>query len=162
MKKIIYFCCLSLLFGCEVHVPLYIHNNSDENLLVYRGCGDIDSLLPISGYTILRNRGVDSIPQFFNVGFSTDIGANMKGSDFVAYKNSKTPHLRCKEKKTTLFFITERTILDYDWDEIYKQQLFVHRVTLTEEELIEMNWEYVYNPAGAGLRPVPKKQSKEK
>ena len=158
MKKLNYIYCLFLLQGCvftfDPALPrLYIHNNSDENILVYERCGNVDFLPPISGYTILRYRGdsdsvisfrdVDSVPRFSGLHLFTWVDANTVAYGTVGGTRKK-PRLSCNEKEITLFFITENTILNYDWDEIHKRQMFVKKITLTEQELHDANWTYIY------------------
>ena len=46
----------------------------------------------------------------------------------------------------TMFFITEKTMRNYDWGDIHRNQLYVKKITLTEDELVKTNWLYVYKP----------------
>ena len=35
---------------------------------------------------------------------------------------------------------------NYDWGDIYRNKLYVKKITLTEDELVKTNWLYVYKP----------------
>ena len=60
--------------------------------------------------------------------------------------NKKKPQLNCEEKVVTLFFISEQTMRNYSWEEISSKQMFIKKIILTEEELKNNDWNYVYNP----------------
>jgi hypothetical protein len=152
MKKLIYISCIFLFYGCiftydPARGLLYIHNNSDENVYVYSKFGNADSLTLVSGYVILENRNVDTVPLFSGLELFTWIDANTKGAGTIGGTRKK-PRLSLSgnEKEVTLFFITEKTIRDYNLEEIHKNQMFVKKITLTEEKLKNKNWEYIYSP----------------
>ncbi|MDH8702171.1 hypothetical protein M2138_001531 [Dysgonomonadaceae bacterium PH5-43] len=133
MKNLIFISCVFLFCGCIfTYDPprgvIYIHNNSDEPIYVYNEYGHSDSLPLI---TLLA---------FFDL-----IDVNQTIEQTVGGIRKK-PYLSNEEKVTTLFFFTEETIRNYDLEEIYKNQMFVKRVVLTQEELENSNWEYSYSP----------------
>jgi hypothetical protein len=87
------------------------------------------------------------LPSFSGLEIFTYIDANRKDI-YTIGGSRKKPRLPNNEKEVTLFFITEKTIRDYNWEEIYKNQLFVKKIVLTNEELENKNWEYTYYKYG--------------
>jgi len=131
MKKLIYFSILFLFHGCiftydPARGLLYVHNNSNEAVYVYLKYGNADSLPLISGLELF-----------------TFIDANMKDA-YTIGGNRKKPRLPSNENEVTIFFITEKTMRSYDLKEIHKNQMFVKKKTLTNEELENKNWIVTY------------------
>jgi hypothetical protein len=158
MKKIVYIIILLLQYGCPVYDParglLYIRNNSSEAIYVYLKCGNVDSLsldpkLELFDYFDNDNKSMqDAAGNPLQSGFTSPeyrINAYEVGSLHISGSRKK-PHLPCEGIDVTLFFITEKTMRNYDWEEIYEHQLFIKKITLTEEELENTNWIYTYSP----------------
>ena len=156
MKKLIFVIFLLLQYGCIfTYDPprgfLYIRNNTDEAMYVYFKCGNIDSLplypelklFYFSSANMKDVLGNPIEPHFVSPDYR--INAYYSGS-IAIWGTPYNPSLPCDEKKATLFFITEKTMRNYDWEEIYENQMFVKKVILTEEELKNMNWKYIYSP----------------
>jgi hypothetical protein len=153
MKKLICIFSLFMLCGCPAYDPprgfLRIDNDSDEAVYVHFNCGNTDSLplhpklqlFLFSSEKMEDAYGNPSKPHFFSPDYR--INAYSYSPIFIRGTLSH-PHLPCDEKKITLFFITEKTMRTYDWEAIYKNQMFVKKITLTEEELKQNNWVVVY------------------
>jgi hypothetical protein len=157
MKKILFIVICGLFCSCiftydppKGHFNIF--NKSDEAVYVHFNCGNPDSL-PLNPKLELFH--------FFSNDNMEDAYGNPIESGFVspeyrinAYDISslriwgslKNPRLPCDENEVTLFFITERTMRSYDWEEIYKDQMFVEKVTLTKDELEKSDWKYTYSP----------------
>ena len=159
MKKVIYIIFSICLYGCIFTFDpagglLHIRNDSDEAIYVYLKCGRFD-LLPLAPKLELFH--------FFNNedGSMQDASGTPLKSGFVSpeyrinayaygalhiWGTRNKPRLPCEENEVTLFFITEKTMRNYDWEEIYKNQMFIKKTTLTEIELKTKNWTYTYSP----------------
>ena len=157
MKKLIYISSIFLLYGCIfTYDPprglLHVRNSSDEAVYVYLKCGKADVLPSVPKLELF---------DFFNNedGSMQDASGNPLKSSFVspeyrinAYTHGslqiwgtrKNPRLPCEENEVTLFFITEKTMRSYDWEEIHKNQMFAKKTTLTKEELEKKNREYTF------------------
>jgi hypothetical protein len=130
----------------------HIYNNSDEAIYVYFQCGKSDSVPLAPRLELFHSFPTDNIenadgnpvkrrissPEY-------RINAYIFGSLHMLGRLNK-PRLPCDENKVTVFFITEKTMRNYDWEEIHKNQMFAKRVILTREELENKNWEYTYSP----------------
>ncbi len=136
---------------------LHIRNNTDQAVYVYLKYGEAD-VLPLEPKLELF--------EFFDNedGSMQDSSGNPLKSCFVspeyrinAYDlgsliiggSANKPRLRStgllsNEKGVTLFFITEKTMRSYDWEEIYQKQMFVKKKTFTQEELENSNWTVTY------------------
>ena len=133
MKKLVYISCIFLFYGCiftydPARGLLYVHNNSNEAVYVYLKYGNADLLPLISGLDLF-----------------TFIDVNMKDA-YTIGGTRKKPCLPSNENEVTLFFITEKTMRNYDLEEICKNQMFTEKITLTNNELENKNWEYTYSP----------------
>lgn len=133
MKKIIYFGCLFLFYGCiftydPPRALLYIHNNSNDAVYVYFHEGKADSLHKFTGLELF---------DFIDV---------YEEDTYTLGGTRKKPRLPGNLTEITLFFITRNTVENYDFEEIYKNQMFERKVTLTNDELEKMGWEYIYTP----------------
>jgi len=157
MKKIIYIILLFMLTGCPFTFDparglLNIWNDSHEAVYVHFNCGNIDSL-PLNPklelfYWSSNDNMEDAYGNPFKSGFVSPeyrINAYTFGSLRI-WGTPNHPRLPCEENELTLFFITEKTILNYDWGEIFENQMFVKRITLTEKELKNNDWNYTYSP----------------
>lgn len=131
IKKIICISCMFLfLIGlCSYDPPrgaLFVHNNSIDTVYVYYNYGKADSLPRVSSLYVLSSIMPDKYDVCAICG--TPKKPNLCGIDM------------------TLFFITKGTIDNYDLDEIYNNQMYVKKMTLTEEYLKKNNWKYTYSP----------------
>jgi hypothetical protein len=157
MKKLVYISCLFLFYGCiftydPARGLLYVHNNSNEAVYVYLKCGKTD-VLPsepkLELFEFFNNEDggmLDALGNPLKSGFVSPeyrINAYHRGSLHIG-GNRKKPRLPCEENEVTLFFITEKTMRNYDWEEIHKNQMFVKKTTLTKEELENKNWIVTY------------------
>ena len=133
---------------------LYIKNNTDEAIYVYLKCGNADSLPlhpKLELFDFFDNEDesmLDAIGNPIKSGFVSPeyrINAYTYGSIHIG-GTRKNPRLPCDENEITLFFITEKTMRNYEWDEIYKSQMYVKKTTLTKEELENNDWKYTYIP----------------
>ena len=152
--SLLLYCCTS----CEgISDILYIRNDSDEAIYVYSICGDQDSLLSNPKLELFHFSSADmkdaygnSVePQFTSPSYrinAYDIGSLKGGLEGKLWNTSPKKRLSCKENKITLFIITEKTMRNYDWKDIYKNQLYAKKITLTEDELVKTNWLYIYKP----------------
>lgn len=157
MKKTLCIVILIILYGCPAYDParglLYIENNSDEAIYVYLRCGKVDSLLltpKLELFEFFNNddmsmRDASGAPlksKFVSPEYR--INAYQIGSITIQGKRSR-PRLPCDENEISLFFITEKTMHDYQWEIIYENQIFVKKVTLTKDYLDKNNWIYNYS-----------------
>ncbi len=157
MRKLFCIVILIILYGCPAYDParglLYIENNSDEAIYVYLRCGKVDSLLLTPKLELF---------EFFNnedMSMRDASGAPLKSKlvspeyRINAYQigtiaiggNRRKPRLPCHEGEISLFFITEKTMRDYQWEKIFENQIFVKKVTLTKNYLDKNNWKYSYS-----------------
>ncbi|GHS90213.1 hypothetical protein FACS1894201_11610 [Bacteroidia bacterium] len=155
MKNLVSLSCLFLLYGCiftydPPRALFYVNNYSDEAIYVYFKCGNVDSL-PLSPKLELFHFGDAVGTKYENIEeyrfYPPEYRINAYDGSFLfegTIGTDKKPRLPCKEKEVTLFFITEKTMRSYDWEEIHKNQLFTKKITLTQEELESKNWEYIY------------------
>lgn len=155
MKRVFYIFILSLLYGCPVYDPprgsFEIWNDSDEAIYVHFNCGNIDSLpsypklelfLYFSNDNIIDAHGNTFKSRFVSPEYR--INAYYFSSIYI-WGSPEKPRLPCKEDEATLFFITEKTMRNYDWEEIYKNQMYVKKILLTKEELENSDWKYTYS-----------------
>ena len=56
-----------------------------------------------------------------------DIGSLKGGLEGRLWNTSSKKRLSCKENKMTMFFITEKTMRNYDWGDIHRNQLYVKK-----------------------------------
>jgi hypothetical protein len=156
MKKLISISLIFLLCSCIfTYDPprglLYIRNNSDEAVYVYRKCGNVDSLplypklelFYFSSMNMKDAHGNIIEPHFDSPEYR--INAYTYGSLQIS-GTPNNPRLPCKNRRITLFFITEKNMRNCNWEEIYKNQLYIKRVVLTEDELKSRDWKYTYSP----------------
>lgn len=156
MRKLFCIVILIMLYGCPAYDParglLYIENNSDEAIYVYLRCGKVDSLLltpKLELFEFFNNedmsmRDASGAPlKSKSVSPEYRINAYQIGSITIKGNRSK-PRLPCNEKEVSLFFITEKTMRDYQWGKIYENQIFVKRAILTKDYLDKSNWKYSY------------------
>lgn len=132
MKKIICISCMFSFSSCIFSYDpprgaLRVHNNSSDTIYVYYHDGKADSLPRVPSYYVL---GL-IMPNMYN--------------RWAICGTPKKPRL-CGNNDRTLFFITKGTIDNYDLDEIYNDQMYIKKMTLTEEYLKKNNWEYTYSP----------------
>jgi hypothetical protein len=157
MKKVLVLViCAFLLYGCPFTFDpprgqFHIYNDSDEAIYVYFKCGSSDSL-PLSPglelFHFLSMNMEDAQGNPIKPGFSSPeyrINAFTFGS-ITIWGSRDHPRLPCDENIVTLFFIPEKTMRNYEWEEIYENQMFVQKTTLTKEELENSNWKYTYSP----------------
>ena len=159
MKKILVLVvCGFLICGCPfTYDPpqglLDIKNDSDEAIYVYLKCGISDSL-PLSPklelfHFLSMNKDAQGNPiEHCFISPDYRINAYNWGSIFIS-GSRKYPRLPCyenREEVITLFFIPEKTMRDYEWEEIYANQMYVQKTTLTKEELEKSDWRYTYSP----------------
>ena len=157
MKKMMCAVFLFMLCGCVfTYDPpgglLHIRNNSEEAIYVYLKCGKAD-LLPLAPklelFIFFNNENEsarDASGNPLKSGLvSPEYRINAYNTGFLHIRGSKKrPCLPCEEKEVTLFFITEKTMRNYDWEDISKDQIFIKKVTITERELDNSNWVYTY------------------
>jgi hypothetical protein len=156
MKKLIFVIFLFLLYSCiftydPPRALLYVRNNSNEAVYVYLKCGNVDSLplnpklelFHLTSTNMKDAHGNVIEPYFFSPEYR--INAYAYGSLQICGTRKK-PRLPCDENDVTLFFITEKTMRNYDWEEIHKSQMFAKKTTLTKEELENKSWKYTYCP----------------
>jgi hypothetical protein len=157
-------CICLLIYGCisceGVSNIMHIHNNSDEAIYVYFQCGETDSLpiAPKLDLFILFNndneRTLDASGNPLNSGFvwpdyriDAYSTGTLKGElEGRVWRSSPSFRFPCEGNEATLFFITEKTMRNYSWDEIYKDQMYVKKTTLTKDELMKNDWLYTYEP----------------
>lgn len=154
MKKYICLFFIFLLSGCITYDPprglLHIFNNSDEAIYVCLQCGESDRL-PLSPKLVL----FDSISAKMEDAQGNPIEPHLTSPEYrinpydissLHIEGTRNrPRLPCDENKVTLFFIAETTMRNKDWESIYKDQLFITKITLTDKELENKNWKYFYN-----------------
>ncbi|MDH6344163.1 hypothetical protein M2480_003078 [Parabacteroides sp. PFB2-12] len=161
MKNLTYIILSFLLCVCTacegIADILYICNNSDEAIYVYHRCGNVDSI-PLSPKLELFHylsmdvndaHGNLIEPYFVSPDYRINAytSSSLKGGlEGRVWGTPKTPRLPCDEKEITLFFITETTMRNHDWEEIYKDQMYVKKVMLTEDDLKKCDWKYIYTP----------------
>ena len=154
MKKILFLIACGLFCSCiftwdPPRGRFNIFNKSDEAVYVHFNCGNIDSLplnpkleLFIFSSVKMEDAQGNSIePLFLSPEYR--INAHTYGS-MAIWGTPNNPRLPCDENIITLFFIPEKTMRNYEWEEIYENQMFVKRVIITEEELKKSNWVYTY------------------
>lgn len=162
MKTMKWISCFGLLLYCctsceGISDILYVRNDSDEAIYVYCICGDKDSLpshpklelFHFSSADMKDAYGNSVEPRFATPSYrinAYDIGSLKGGLEGRLWNTSSKKRLPCKENKMTLYFITEKTMRNYDWGDIHRNQLYVKKITLTEDELVKTNWLYVYKP----------------
>jgi hypothetical protein len=147
-----------LLQGCITYDPppgsIEIHNYSDSVIYVYDSCSDsleLDHKLYLFGtrHAIVTDasgnirKDTDSIcsPEY-------RIGAYDYGN-IVVCGSKRRPRLCCDNDTLYLFFIKESVMRTMSWEEICEKQQYEQRVALTEEQLDNSGWSYVYYPKGA-------------
>lgn len=154
MKKIILIISVFLLNSCIfTYDPpsglLNINNNSNKAIYVYLKCGNVDSLplypklelFQLVSAKMEDAKGNTIKPYYISPEYR--INAYTVGSLSV-WGTRKNPSLPCKENKVTLFFITEKTMQDFSWEEIYRKQLYEKKLILNEAELRRSDWEVIY------------------
>lgn len=145
-----------MFYGCPfTYDPprglFYIRNDSDEAIYVYFKCGNVDSLpsypkLELFNYLSMDMKdasGNPITPYFSSPEYR--INAYNIGS-ITIWGSRKHPRLPCEEDEVTLFFITELTMRNYEWEEIQREQMFTKRIALTKEEIEKNDWKYTYYP----------------
>ncbi|MDR1006703.1 MAG: hypothetical protein LBL74_07555 [Bacteroidales bacterium] len=158
LKYAIYLFVIYSFTACEgIEDILHIRNNSDEAIYVYLECGNVDSL-PLSPKLELFNfisadmkdaHGNTIEPYFISPDYRINAYSTETlhgGIEGRVFGKPKEPRFPCEENELTLFFITEKTMREYNWEEIYKNQMFTKKVTLTEDELKNLDWKYTYSP----------------
>ena len=68
------------------------------------------------------------------------------GLNFIICEDGKTKNVtkKCKDKKIRFFFILESTMREYNWEEIYKYQMYEKKLMFTEIGLWMNDWVVVY------------------
>jgi hypothetical protein len=151
MRNLFLILVITLLYGCVYDPPhglLTVHNYSDSAVYVYLTCADSLQLTPklnlfeydLSNSTNARGQKRDPI-------YSPNYRVNAYSySEFAVWGTAKKPRSYCEDKSLRLFFIKENTIRTKKWEEIYKKQLYVKKVILTEKQLNDGDWEFTYYP----------------
>lgn len=163
MKKIFFVISILLLNSCVfTYDPasglLNIDNKSDKAVYVYLKCGNVDSLplypklelFQLVSAKMEDAKGNTIKPYYISPEYR--INAYTVGSLSV-WGTRKKPSLPCKENKVTLFFITEKTMQDFSWEEIYRNQMFENKITLTNKELENEDWKYTYSVKSKNVKP---------
>jgi len=157
MKKVIFLIacglCCSCIFTYDPPRGYFnIFNDSDEAVYVHFNCGNVDSLPSYPKLELFHFFSNDNMKDAYGNPFESGfvspeyrINAYYFSSLFI-WGTPRNPRLPCEENKITLFFITEKTMHNYDWEEIHKNQMFVKKVRLTKEELENSDWKYTYSP----------------
>lgn len=152
MKKLIFICCIFLFSGCiftydSAIGELTVRNNSDEAVYVYRRCGKVNVLPSEPKLELFQLISLDTKDPNRDMLISPEYRINAYAYGAIDIGgNKKKPQLNCEEKVVTLFFISEQTMRNYSWEEISSKQMFDKKIILTEEELKNNDWNYIYNP----------------
>lgn len=62
------------------------------------------------------------------------------------HKRPSIGHPKDPNNKLYLFFITEETMRNHTWEEIWRDQLYVKKDSVTEGEMEKTSWRYTYFP----------------
>ena len=133
------------MYSCLVYDPprglFNIFNDSDEAIYVYLIYGNTDSLPLYPKLELFHYFSNDNMKDAYDNSikpvFSSPeyrINAYTYGSIHIGGTRNN-PDILSDENEVTLFFITEKTMRNHEWDEIYKNQMFVHKETFTKNEL---------------------------
>jgi lipoprotein len=130
---------------------LIIYNYSDSAIYVYMKCGIADSLPLEPGLELFMESKTKNTDKCGNLIFEPIISPEYRVNAFkhgslTVGGNEDNPSLLCDSSTVTLFFIKEKTMHDYDWEQIYKGQIYAERITFTEKELTNLCWRYSYIP----------------
>lgn len=157
---IIIFFSVSILSGCQFNNTdnqsedyragsLTIYNYSDSAIYVYMKCGKVDSLPLEPGLELFIEPKTETTDKCGNVIFQPLVPPEYRVNAFghgniTVGGDEDNPKLPCNVQDVTLFFIKEKTMRDYDWEQIYKGQMYAERITFSEEELNSLCWRYSY------------------
>jgi hypothetical protein len=64
----------------------------------------------------------------------------------VVSGSPERPKFPNKTDTLSLFFITEETMRNYSWEEIWRQQMYVKKVSFSEADMQKRHWAYTYYP----------------
>lgn len=135
----------------------YIYNYSDEAVYYYDVCNKSDSIPQKPRLSLFHN--VDDINKKDKLGNPIFSSIVQPGYRIDAYDVGKkmiwgtrnNPEFPDGVKEITLFFITEKTMRENNWRQIYDGQLYESKVTLTEDELKSKCWRYTYIPSDTSI-----------
>jgi hypothetical protein len=160
MRHILLLSFVVLLQGCiftydPAPGSIEIHNYSDSVIYVYDSYSDsleLDQELELFNIFIRTGLVTDASGKIRQ---DTDsihspsyrIGAYDYG-EIVACGTCNNPSLCCNNDSIYLFFIKESVMRTMSWEEICEKQQYEQRVVLTEEQLDNSGWSYVYYPKG--------------
>lgn len=141
MKKLFFIVFLCLMNSCDDAGPvLEVYNYSDEAVYFSYVFGKVDSLPQKPYLRLFYNDNTNMTDALGNKIFGPvsqgeyridayDVG----GIRFYIINDDLAFPEGVNEM--TMFFITEKTMREYSWEEIYEKQLYESRVVITESEL---------------------------
>lgn len=130
---------------------IYIRNYSDRPIYVYESWDDSLALNP--SLDLFVNVSYPDTTKTFNIWRSADtiycpsyrIDAYGMG-DIVVMGTFYTPQFPNKTDTLSLFFITEESMRSYSWEEIWRQQMYVKKISFSEADMQKRAWAYTYYP----------------
>lgn len=152
MRNILLLLFILMLYGCPAYDPptgvLTIHNYSDSAIYIYHTCEDSLQIMPrLSLFESWNANVVDAQGRKRDSIYSPNYRINAYSFGGINVLGTvKAPQLLCKDKSIRLFIISESTMRTKNWEEICKNQLYVKKIILTEEQLSKEGWQYTHYP----------------
>lgn len=143
MKKVVLVLFCVLISGCVYDPPsahIEVENCTDSAIYVYYSfCDSLELSKPLYLFEENKHGGLSkySSPNYRINAYSIG-GIGTLGQSSLFKKN--------RNEKIRLFFIKEKIMRDFSWEEIVKKHLYEEKLTLTEKELMKNDWMIVYDP----------------
>lgn len=150
------------LNGCIIPVydpprgSIELHNYSDRPIYVYSNDEDTLPLTPalelFHSASSDYNKDYDAwgnpmpVPTMYTTDERIDAYNYGKVWTGGTHKHPSIGHPKNPDNKLYLFFITEETMRNHTWEEIWKDQLYVKKDSVTEGEMEKTLWRYTYFP----------------
>lgn len=147
------------LNGCIIPVydpprgSIELHNYSDQPIYVYSNYED--TLPPTPALELFNTYDSKRYDAWGNEMPKPTLSIPEERIDAYSYGKVRTGgskrhpsigHPKNPDNKLYLFFITEETMRNHTWEEIWKDQLYVKKDSVTEGEMEKTLWRYTYFP----------------
>ena len=147
------------LNGCIIPVydpprgSIELHNYSDQPIYVYSNYED--TLPPTPALELFNTYDSKRYDAWGNEMPKPTLSVPEERIDAYSYGKVRTGgskrhpsigHPKNPDNKLYLFFITEETMRNHTWEEIWKDQLYVKKDSVTEGEMEKTLWRYTYFP----------------
>ena len=110
-----------------------VFNKTSTTIYVYSSCSNKIEKFPQlelfhKGYSREENKEILINPEY-------RIPPKSKGYVYIYSQTLKKYFKNCKDKTLKIFFIDEKVMKEYSWEEIYEKQLFTRKIILREKYL---------------------------